>query len=97
MKQLKKSLGRYWKGTAKRQPDPFRKARPLAKELAATHSIEIEPLKPGFNVWPPEGIIDTPADEFGSDHYVEDWKAVLERVQAYVQALQTAAKPSEAS
>lgn len=90
MKNLSAMLGQVFKPAAKPK-DPFRKARAEAKQLASQHGIEIEPLRPGFNVWAPAGLSDTPADPFEGDHYADDWSDVLERVKAYVSAAAPAA------
>lgn len=84
--QLGKLLGNGFKARHRRQADPYRASRPTAKKLAATHGIEIEPMKPGFNVWPPKALVEE-ADPFPGDHYANDWDSVLERVNAYVAAI----------
>jgi hypothetical protein len=71
MKALSKSIGQYFKAPASRPADPFRKSRPEAKKIATALGIEIEPMRPGFNVWPPAALADTDADEFGGDHFAD--------------------------
>ncbi len=82
MRNLKKLLNDCFKAPAVRKADPFSKSRPLAKKLAAEIGVEIEALKPGFNVWPPK-IMEDADDPFSGDHYASDWDDVLEMVQAY--------------
>lgn len=64
-----------------RKPDPFRRDRAEARALAAVHSIEIEPMRPGFNVWPPKSW--RGADPFEGDHYAQDWREVATMVRTY--------------
>lgn len=85
MNIINKTLGKAFKVPLCRQADLYRKSRPDAKKLAVEHGIEIELLRPGFNVWPPRTLADD-ADEFGGDHYVHDWNEVYERVKTYVAA-----------
>jgi len=89
--QLGKLLGAGFTAPRPRQADPYRKSRPAAKKLAATHGIEIQPLKPGFNVWPPKALAEE-ADPFPGDHYANDGDEALERVNAYVAAISPAAE-----
>lgn len=83
--RLGKLLGDAFKAPRQRQADAYRVSRPAAKKLALTHDIEIKPMKPGFNVWPPKALAEE-ADPFPGDHYANDWDEVLERVNAYVAA-----------
>lgn len=92
MQILNARMAQYFKPKAAPRSDPYRKSRPLAKQLAAALGVEIEAMRPGFNVWPPRGMLDS-ADEFNGDHFANDWDEVLERVQAYAAALQ--APPTE--
>lgn len=85
-RNLSRMLGGLFKAPRHRQPDPYRVSRPAAKSLAASHDIEIEQLKPGFNVCPLKALAEE-AGEFAGDHYANDWDEVLERVRAYVAAL----------
>jgi hypothetical protein len=59
--------------------------RLAAINLAAEHGVDIQSMRPGFNVWPPKDLPDD-ADEYSGDHYVNEWDEVLERVKAYVEA-----------
>lgn len=94
MRVLNALLGNAFKAPKARQPDPYRKSRPEAKRLAAQLGVEIEALRPGFNVWPPKAIADTDKDEFKGDHYAENWDDVLERVKAYGAAVGSSAGAS---
>lgn len=76
-------LARTFRAPAPRQPDTHRKAREAARHLAAAHSIEIEALRPGFNVWPPKSW--RGADPFEGDHHADHWGEVLAMVQAYAE------------
>lgn len=89
MRVLNTLLGKTFKPPKARQPDPYRKSRPQAKQLAAQLGVEIEQLRPGFNVWPPKELMDTDDDEFKGDHYADDWDGVLERVKAYGAAVES--------
>jgi len=71
------------------------KSRVLAQSLAARYKIVIErdlgmDSKP---YWVSHDLLeDTEHDPFDGDHYVHEWYEVLERVQAYVEALGRLAK-----
>ena len=83
MKQLSKDLSRIFSAPAPKKPDTQRKHREEAKSLAQKHCIEIEALRPGFNVWPPASVADTDRDPFAGDHYADDWQEVAVMVKQY--------------
>jgi hypothetical protein len=85
LKSLNKLLTQAF--TPPRAPDVYRKSRDKSKKLAKQHSIEIQPMKPGHNVWPPKLLADSSADPFDGDHYANDWDEVCERVQKYAEIL----------
>lgn len=68
--------------------------RRKAKRLAEAHNIEIEverwwsdgKLYPRIIVWGPRGV-DMDNDPFEGDHYADDWRDALERVEEYVKVL----------
>lgn len=64
----------------------FKGQRERARALAGQYGIEIEPMSPGMNVWPPAGVADV-LDPFDGDHYAQDWADALARVEAYVEVL----------
>lgn len=80
MKTLQQALGQMFRPAAPKKADKHRRAREEAKRLAAECGCEIEPCKPGFNVWPQAGLIDDPWD---GDHYCQDWNDVLVMTQSY--------------
>lgn len=81
MKTLQRELGRMFRPTPARRPDPHRKARELAKPLAKKHGIELERIEGGINVWPPKDMV--LADPWEGDHYAQDWSEVLLMVRTY--------------
>jgi len=94
---MTKSLARMLTATFRPEParrtDPHRKHREQAKRLAKLHGVEIEQLRPGYNVWPPRGY--PYADPCEGDHYCHDWEEVLGAVRCYTDVLEGV--PSEAS
>lgn len=86
LKQLEQALGSVFKSPSPRKPDPQRRQREEAKQLASKHGIEIEKLREGgMNVWPPKALPDC-LDPFDGDHFAEDWTDVLSMVKDYVAA-----------
>lgn len=79
---LSKSLGKLFAAPRPRPLDRQRKPRERAKALAAELGCEIEPMRPGFNVWPPASITDE-GDPFAGDHYCNDWSEAAAALETY--------------
>ncbi len=82
MNHLNKALNQFFKPAAPRQP--HRKAREVAKALAAKHGITVEREDSTLVVWPPRDLVG--ADPWEGDHGCQNWSEVLIMVKAYAEA-----------
>lgn len=81
MHALSRALRATFRPAPARAPDPQRKARELAKPLAAQHKIEIERDGHCLIVYPPAGY--KGVDPWDGNHYAEDWAEALVMIRHY--------------
>lgn len=90
MKALQKQLAGMFRVPRQRESTAQRRARERAQPIAERWGIEIEPLRPGMNVWPPKGF--RGIDPFEGDHFAQDWEIALSMVRAYASAIDNKAR-----